>query len=72
VIIEAPTSARWGTDATIGWTKDDGSIWVFVLVGHHRDGHRTIWRQPPRDLAHLVAAVVDEADLMVDSCDSLA
>lgn len=28
---------RWGTDATMAWTRSDGWVWVFVLVDHHSD-----------------------------------
>jgi putative transposase len=36
VITDAP-NLRWGTDATMAWTKTDGWVWVFVLVDHHTD-----------------------------------
>ena len=36
VITTAP-NARWGTDATMAWTKTDGWVWVFVLVDHYSD-----------------------------------
>jgi len=36
VITNAP-NIRWGTDATMAWTKNDGWVWVFVLVDHHTD-----------------------------------
>lgn len=26
---------RWGTDATTAWTRQDGWVWVFVLVDHY-------------------------------------
>jgi putative transposase len=25
---------RWGTDATMAWTRDDGWVWVFCVVDH--------------------------------------
>jgi putative transposase len=30
IIPEAPNQ-RWGTDATIAWTRTDGWVWVFAL-----------------------------------------
>jgi transposase InsO family protein len=36
VITDAP-NVRWGTDATMAWTKNDGWVWVFVLLDHHTD-----------------------------------
>ncbi len=35
MITDAP-NLRWGTDATMAWTKTDGWVWV-VLVDHHTD-----------------------------------
>ena len=36
MITDAP-NLRWGTDATMAWSKTDGRVWVFVLVDHHTD-----------------------------------
>ena len=36
VITTAP-NVRWGTDATMAWTRDDGWVWVFVLIDHYSD-----------------------------------
>jgi putative transposase len=36
VITDAP-NIRWGTDATMAWTKSDGWVWVFALLDHHTD-----------------------------------
>ncbi len=36
VITDAP-NIRWGTDATMAWTKNDGWVWVFALLDHHTD-----------------------------------
>jgi putative transposase len=36
VITTAP-NVRWGTDATMAWTRTDGWVWVFVLVDHYTD-----------------------------------
>ncbi len=33
-IIPAAPNLRWGTDATMAWTVEDGWVWVFDLVGH--------------------------------------
>jgi putative transposase len=36
IVTDAP-NVRWGTDATMAWTRADGWVWVFVLVDHHTD-----------------------------------
>jgi putative transposase len=36
VTTDAP-NVRWGTDATMAWTRTDGWVWAFVLVDHHTD-----------------------------------
>jgi putative transposase len=36
VITDAP-NLRWGTDATMAWTREDGWVWVFVLVDDYTD-----------------------------------
>jgi putative transposase len=33
IIPEAP-NLRWGTDATMAWTRDDGWVWVFACLDH--------------------------------------
>jgi putative transposase len=33
IIPEAPNQ-RWGTDATMAWTRLDGWVWVFVCIDH--------------------------------------
>lgn len=33
-IIPAGPNQRWGVDATMAWTRDDGWVWVFVCVDH--------------------------------------
>jgi putative transposase len=33
-IIPDRPNVRWGTDATMAWTRDDGWVWVFVVVDH--------------------------------------
>jgi putative transposase len=33
-IIPAGPNQRWGADATMAWTRDDGWVWVFVCVDH--------------------------------------
>ena len=33
-IIPAPNQ-RWGTDATMAWTRSDGWVWVFACVDHY-------------------------------------
>jgi HTH-like domain len=34
-IIPAAPNQRWGTDATMAWTRVDGWVWVFVCVDHY-------------------------------------
>jgi putative transposase len=34
IIPEAP-NRRWGTDATMAWTRVDGWVWVFCVVDHY-------------------------------------
>jgi putative transposase len=33
IIPEAPNQ-RWGTDATMAWTRSDGWVWVFACIDH--------------------------------------
>jgi transposase InsO family protein len=28
---------RWGTDATMAWTRSDGWVWVFIVIDHYSD-----------------------------------
>jgi putative transposase len=34
-IIPAGPNQRWGTDATMAWTRSDGWVWVFACVDHY-------------------------------------
>jgi len=34
-IIPAAPNQRWGTDATMAWTRVDGWVWVFACVDHY-------------------------------------
>jgi putative transposase len=34
-IIPAAPNQRWGTDATMAWTRVDGWVWVFCVVDHY-------------------------------------
>jgi putative transposase len=36
-VITSRPNERWGTDATMAWTRADGWVWVFVLVDHFSD-----------------------------------
>jgi len=36
-IVTSAPNLRWGTDATMAWTRRDGWVWVFVLLDHHSD-----------------------------------
>jgi putative transposase len=34
-IIPAAPNMRWGTDATMAWTRIDGWVWVFACIDHY-------------------------------------
>jgi putative transposase len=34
-IIPTAPNVRWGTDATMAWTRADGWVWVFACVDHY-------------------------------------
>jgi putative transposase len=34
-IIPAAPNLRWGTDATMAWTRTDGWVWVFACIDHY-------------------------------------
>jgi hypothetical protein len=34
-IIPTAPNVRWGTDATMAWTRSDGWVWVFACVDHY-------------------------------------
>jgi putative transposase len=34
-IIPAAPNQRWGTDATMAWTRSDGWVWVFACIDHY-------------------------------------
>ena len=34
-IIPDGPNLRWGTDATMAWTRSDGWVWVFACVDHY-------------------------------------
>ena len=34
-IVPAAPNVRWGTDATMAWTREDGWVWVFCVVDHY-------------------------------------
>jgi transposase InsO family protein len=36
-IVTAAPNVRWGTDATMAWTRSDGWVWVFALLDHYSD-----------------------------------
>ena len=36
IVTDAP-NLRWGTDATMAWTRQDGWVWVFALLDHYTD-----------------------------------
>jgi transposase InsO family protein len=34
-IVPDRPNVRWGTDATLGWTREDGWCWIFACVDHY-------------------------------------
>lgn len=34
-IVPDQPNVRWGADATLGWTREDGWVWVFACVDHY-------------------------------------
>jgi putative transposase len=34
-IIPTAPNVRWGTDATMAWTRSDGWVWVFACIDHY-------------------------------------
>jgi transposase InsO family protein len=34
-IVPDQPNVRWGADATLGWTREDGWVWIFVCVDHY-------------------------------------
>jgi transposase InsO family protein len=34
-IIPRAPNVRWGTDATMAWTRTDGWVWVFACIDHY-------------------------------------
>jgi len=52
-IIPDGPNLRWGTDATMAWTRVDGWVWVFACVDHYTARPGPMWprsgplRRPP-------------------------
>ncbi len=42
-IIPAAPNLRWGTDATMAWTRADGWVWVFACVDHYTPRPGRMW-----------------------------
>jgi len=42
-IIPDRPNRRWGTDATMAWTRSDGWVWVFACIDHYTAEAWTLW-----------------------------
>jgi transposase InsO family protein len=67
ITTDAP-NRRWGTDATMAWTVDDGWVWVFDLVDHHS---AEAWAHVAK-VGDRVAALQPIYDAVVDRYGELA
>jgi hypothetical protein len=47
-IIPDGPNRRWGTDATMAWTRTDGWVWVFCVVDCPRTPSHVGWRTASR------------------------
>jgi putative transposase len=61
IIPEAP-NLRWGTDATMAWTRTDGWVWVFCVVDHYT---AEAWAQVAK-IGDRFAALQPVYDAMID------
>ena len=66
VVTDAP-NLRWGTDATMAWTRSDGWGWVFVLLDHHTD---EAWAHVAK-VGNRFAALQPVSDAVIDRFDGL-
>jgi putative transposase len=61
ITTDAP-NVRWGTDATMAWTRSDGWVWVFICVDHHTD---EAWAHVAK-IGNRFAALQPVTDAVVD------
>jgi transposase InsO family protein len=61
IITDAP-NLRWGTDATMAWTRSDGWVWVFALLDHYTD---EAWAQVAK-VGNRFAALQPVYDAVID------
>ena len=59
---------RWGTDATMAWTRDDGWVWVFILIDHYSD---EAWAHVAK-VGNRFAAIQPVYDAVIDRFGSLS
>jgi putative transposase len=65
---------RWGTDATMAWTRVDGWVWVLACVDHYTAqawvASRWWWKSGERGLGHgcYAAAVTDGWVISLSGC----
>jgi putative transposase len=67
VITDAP-NVRWGTDATMAWTREDGWVWVFILIDHYTD---EAWAHVAK-VGNRFAALQPVYDAVIDRFGTLA
>jgi putative transposase len=61
-IIPTAPNLRWGTDATMAWTRSDGWVWVFCVVDHDM---AEAWAQVAK-VGDRVAALQPVYDAVID------
>lgn len=67
-IIPDGPNLRWGTDATMAWTRHDGWVWVFVCVDHYT---AEAWCHVAK-VGDRIAALQPICDAVVDRFGQLA
>ncbi len=67
-IIPDGPNLRWGTDATMAWTRTDGWVWVFVCVDHYT---AEAWTHVAK-IGDRIAALQPVYDAVVDRFGQLA
>jgi putative transposase len=67
-IITTAPNVRWGTDATMAWTKNDGWDWVFALLDHYSD---EAWAHVAK-VGNRFAALQPVYDAVIDRFGGLA
>jgi putative transposase len=66
IIPEGPNQ-RWGTDATMAWTRADGWVWVFAVVDHFT---AEAWAHVAK-VGDRFAALQPVYDAVIDHCGRL-